>query len=148
MIKEEPIFFEATEARKEYLESLNLLLPQLSTTAKPLTQEAFERLVTSTNSHLYFIQLNERIIGMCTLALYEIPTGCRAWIEDVVVDKEFRGMKFGKLLIERVIEDAKRFAPCTMMLTSRPSRVAANKLYQSIGFEPKETNVYKMTIKK
>lgn len=83
---------------------------------------------------------------MTTLAIYRIPTGCRAWIEDVVVDSEFRGMQLGRLLIEKTIEVARRLSPCTLMLTSRPSRVAANKLYQSIGFQYKETNAYKMTL--
>lgn len=137
-------FFEVKEAREEILESVNLLLPQLSSTAKPLNQDEFKRLVDSHNSQLYLISVDGQIAGMCTLATYQIPTGYRAWIEDVVVDKEFRGMKLGRTLIEKVIEEVRKTKPCTLMLTSRPSRIAANALYQSAGFERKETNVYKM----
>ena len=137
-------FFEVKEAREEILESVNRLLPQLSPTAKPLISDEFKLLVDSHNSHLYLISVNGRIVGMCTLATYQIPTGHRAWIEDVVVDKDFRGMKLGRTLIEKVIEEVQKTIPCTLMLTSRPSRVAANALYQSAGFERKDTNVYKM----
>lgn len=137
-------FFEVKEAREEILESVNRLLPQLSSTAKPLTPDEFKQLVDSHNSHLYLVSVDGQIAGMCTLATYQIPTGYRAWIEDVVVDKEFRGMKLGRTLIEKVIEDVQKTKPCTLMLTSRPSRVAANALYQNAGFEQKETNVYKM----
>ena len=139
-------FFEVREAREEILLSVNRLLPQLSSTAKPLTTEGLRQLVSSPNSRLYLIRVDGRIAGMCTLATYQIPTGNRAWIEDVVVDKDFRGMKLGRALIENVIEEVRKTSPCTLMLTSRPSRVAANALYQSAGFERKETNVYKMEI--
>ena len=139
-------FFEVREAREEILLSVNRLLPQLSSTAKPLTTEGLRQLVSSPNSRLYLIRVDGRIAGMCTLATYQIPTGNRAWIEDVVVDKDFRGMKLGRALIEKVMEEVRKTSPCTLMLTSRPSRVAANALYQSAGFERKETNVYKMEI--
>lgn len=139
-------FFEVREAREEILLSVNRLLPQLSSTAKPLTTEGLRQLVSSPNSRLYLIRVDGRIAGMCTLATYQILTGNRAWIEDVVVDKDFRGMKLGRALIENVIEEVRKTSPCTLMLTSRPSRVAANALYQSAGFERKETNVYKMEI--
>lgn len=137
-------FFEAREAGEEMLESVNRLLPQLSPAAKPLTTEELKQLVSSHASHLYLIRVDGKIAGMCTLAIYQIPTGHRAWIEDVVVDKDFRGMKLGRALIEKVMEEVRKTSPCTLMLTSRPSRVAANALYQDVGFESKETNVYKM----
>ena len=84
-----------------------------------------------------------RIVAMCTLATYLAPTGRKAWIEDVVVDSQMRGQKLGRLLIDRVVDEARRLAPCSLMLTSRPARVAANALYKSAGFEQRETNVYK-----
>ena len=137
-------FFEVKETRKDLLESINRLLPQLSSTAKALTYEEFGQIVGSDNSSLYLVSVDGHIAGMCTLATYQIPTGRRAWIEDVVVDKEYRGMKLGRMLIEKAIEEVRKEGDCTMMLTSRPSRVAANALYQSEGFKRKETNVYKM----
>ena len=83
---------------------------------------------------------------MCTLATYLAPTGRKAWIEDVVVDSQMRGQKLGRQLIDRVVDEARRLAPCSLMLTSRPARVAANALYKSAGFEQRETNVYKRVL--
>lgn len=143
---DKPVFFEATEPTPEYLNGINTLLPQLSTTATAMSMDDLSQLTASDNTRLFFVSVAGRIVGMTTLAIYRIPTGCRAWIEDVVVDSEFRGMQLGRLLIEKTIEVARRLSPCTLMLTSRPSRVAANKLYQSIGFQYKETNAYKMTL--
>lgn len=143
---DKPVFFEATEPTPEYLNGINALLPQLSTTAMAMSMDDLSQLTASDNTRLFFVSVAGRIVGMTTLAIYRIPTGCRAWIEDVVVDSEFRGMQLGRLLIEKTIEVARRLSPCTLMLTSRPSRVAANKLYQSIGFQYKETNAYKMTL--
>ena len=67
-----------------------------------------------------------------------------AWIEDVVVDQNYRGKGYGKVMIEKVIEQCRNKGNVTLMLTSRPSRIVANQLYQSLGFEKRETNVYKM----
>lgn len=143
---DKPVFFEATEPTPEYLNGINALLPQLSTTATAMSMDDLAQLTASDNTRLFFVSVAGRIVGMTTLAIYRIPTGCRAWVEDVVVDSEFRGMQLGRLLIEKTIEVARRLSPCTLMLTSRPSRVAANKLYQSIGFQYKETNAYKMSL--
>ena len=82
---------------------------------------------------------------MVTLCIYQSPTGRKAWIEDVVVDQNYRGKGYGKVMIEKVIEQCRNRGNVTLMLTSRPSRVAANQLYKSLGFETKETNVYKMS---
>ena len=85
---------------------------------------------------------------MTTLALYPCPTGWKAWIEDVVVDAQYRGKGYGKLLVNHAIdvirEKAQTYGNLSLMLTSRPSRISANQLYQQLGFEKRETNVYKM----
>lgn len=142
----EPIFFEATEAKAEYLESINMLLPQLSQSAHPMTLAALNTIITSPHTHLLLLQLEGKIVGMCTLAIYYAPTGSKAWIEDVVIDNSMRGKKLGRLLIEHAVASARRYSPCTLMLTSRPARVAANAMYQSVGFEQKTTNVYKLKV--
>lgn len=142
----EPIFFEATEAKAEYLESINMLLPQLSQSAHPMTLAALNTIITSPHTHLLLLQLEGKIMGMCTLAIYYAPTGSKAWIEDVVIDNSMRGKKLGRLLIEHAVASARRYSPCTLMLTSRPARVAANAMYQSVGFEQKTTNVYKLKV--
>ena len=84
----------------------------------------------------------DEIVGCATLCPFFSPTGRKASIEDVVVSAEYRGKGIGRKLVEAAIEKAKASAPITLQLTSRPTRVAANRLYQSMGFTPKETNFY------
>jgi ribosomal protein S18 acetylase RimI-like enzyme len=86
-------------------------------------------------------------VGSLTLATFRIPTGVRAWIEDVVVDSSARGHGVGEALNIAAIEEARARGAITVELTSRPSREAANRLYQRLGFVARETNVYRYTIK-
>ena len=83
---------------------------------------------------------------MLAMGLYTTPTGRKAWIEDVVVDEAFRGRGLGRMLVERALDCARGYAPVTVMLTSRPSREAANALYRAVGFSLKQTNLYKLDI--
>ena len=83
------------------------------------------------------------IVGMLTLVTFRLPTGVRAWIEDVVVDSGSRGQGVGEALTQAAIELATARGAQTVDLTSRPSREAANRLYRRMGFEPRETNVYR-----
>ena len=138
--------FEATPPLTKYLTDINSLIGQLSDTANHITADDLERLTASAASHLFLADADSKAVGMCTLAVYDAPTGRKAWIEDVAVDSRFRGLHIGRRLVERATEEARKYAPCTLMLTSRPTRVAANALYQSAGFEKKETNVYKMKL--
>jgi ribosomal protein S18 acetylase RimI-like enzyme len=83
------------------------------------------------------------IFGMLSLVVFSIPTGTKAWIEDVVVDEGARGKGVGRKLMKHALDVAKELGAKSADLTSRPSREAANKLYQTIGFEARETNVYR-----
>ena len=83
------------------------------------------------------------ILGMLTLATFTIPTGLRAWVEDVVVDDQARGRGAGQALVEAAVAHATSIGARTVDLTSRPSREAANRLYRRAGFELRETNVYR-----
>jgi ribosomal protein S18 acetylase RimI-like enzyme len=83
---------------------------------------------------------------MLTIGEYLAPTGRKVWIEDVVVDEAMRGRSLGRMLVEHAITYSKTTGGGTLMLTSRPSRIAANRLYRSCGFEPKETNMYRMSL--
>ncbi len=123
------------------------LLGQLTTRSITLTAEAYGKLVASASSRLFFLQHNGSIAGMLTIGTYLSPTGSKAWIEDVVVDEEYRGYGFGRMLVAHAIDYCRSQGIETMYLTSNPKRVAANGLYQSIGFERKETNMYKMNLK-
>jgi ribosomal protein S18 acetylase RimI-like enzyme len=88
-----------------------------------------------------------QIIGSLTLALFRIPTGMRAWIEDVVVDEAARGQGVGAALNHAALERARREGARTVDLTSRPTREAANRLYKRLGFVQRETNVYRFSLK-
>ena len=128
----------------EYLEAMQRFLNQLTTSPMVLTESMFHQLLDSENSHLFFIMKEEQIAGMLTVGIYYSPTGGKAWIEDVVVDETFRGHGLSKVLVAHAIEFVKSQQIPLLMLTSNPKRIAANKLYQAMGFERKETNVYRM----
>ena len=128
----------------EYLKAMQRFLDQLTTSPMVLTESMFQELLKSENSHLFFIMKDEQIAGMLTVGIYHSPTGGKAWIEDVVVDETFRGQGLSKLLVAHAIEFVKSQQIPLLMLTSNPKRIAANKLYQAMGFERKETNVYRM----
>lgn len=142
---EKLIFQEIKEFQSSYLADVNLLLAQLSSSHPVISQHELQNILSSPNSHLYVVLLEERIIGMATLCTYLCPTGRKAWIEDVVVDSAFRGKGLGKLLVNNIMDVVNQQGNTTLMLTSRPSRTEANHLYQSLGFEKRETNVYKMS---
>ena len=128
----------------EYQEAMQRFLDQLTSHPMTLTEPMFRQLLESANSHLFFLMKDGQIAGMLTVGIYYSPTGGKAWIEDVVVDESFRGQGLSKLLVAHAIEFVKSKQIPLLMLTSNPKRIAANKLYQAMGFERKETNVYRM----
>ena len=83
------------------------------------------------------------IVGTLTLALFRIPTGLRAWIEDVIVDETAAGAGIGGKLTTAAIDRAKQAGARTVDLTSAPRREAANHLYEKLGFQRRETNVWR-----
>ena len=119
----EPRLIELTEMKPGYLASINNLLSQLSDSVHTITEEELNSLLSSSQSHLYVLEADGQFIGMTTLCLYQCPTGWKAWIEDVVVDRNFRGKGYGKLMILQVMELCRKRGEVTLMLTSRPSRV-------------------------
>lgn len=138
--------FEATTAENVYVDAINRLLVQLSSSPVLFTHEKLADVVASSSSHLFFAEHAGEIVGMLTIGEYLAPTGRKVWIEDVVVDEAMRGRSLGRMLVEHAITYSKTTGGGTLMLTSRPSRIAANKLYRSCGFEPKETNMYRMSL--
>ena len=135
--------FEVTESNESTLKLVNRLLPQLSKSAQPLTSCILEEIVQSTHVHLFIAQEGAEVLGMLSLVVFPIPTGIRAWVEDVVVDESARGKGVGRALSEYALQAANEKGALTVDLTSRPSRVAANQLYQKVGFQLRETNVYR-----
>lgn len=134
---------ELTQADEGTLSSVNHLLPQLSDSAALITLDRLQVLAASESTRLYLAKEGGHIHGMLSLVVISIPTGTKAWVEDVVVDDGARGKGVGKSLMRHALEQAKKLGAKTVDLTSRPSREAANKLYQSLGFETRQTNVYR-----
>ena len=137
---------EVTTVDDELVAAFELLIPQLSRSNPPPSAGELQAIADSEASTLLIArddESNGAILGSMTLAMFLIPTGRRAWIEDVVVDEAARGKGVGRLLNERALEIAKEAGARTVDLTSRPSREAANRLYQRIGFVERETNVYR-----
>ena len=132
-------------ANEELLVHINDLLPQLSSSAPAMTLDQLKEFLDSSAITLFIATHEGRTIGMLTLAMFPIPTGIRAWIEDVVVDVEARGLGAGTMLTTTAVEHAKRHGAVTVDLTSRPAREAANALYRKVGFVHRETNVYRFS---
>ena len=137
---------QATIANAELIEAFQRLIPQLSSSNPPPTQEELAEIIVAPSTVLFIARLDEHIVGTLTLATFRIPTGVRAWIEDVVVDSAARGHGVGEALNQAAILEAHHRGAITVDLTSRPSREAANRLYQRIGFVARDTNVYRYNV--
>jgi ribosomal protein S18 acetylase RimI-like enzyme len=138
------VVVEATQVNDELVQAWATLLPQLSSSAPAVSREILEQIVAAPSSRLLIARdLHQGIVGSLTLAMFRIPTGYRAIIEDVVVDGSQRGRGVGELLTRAALDIAEHEGVRTVDLTTRPSREAANRLYQRVGFEKRETNVYR-----
>ncbi|MBP5398761.1 MAG: GNAT family N-acetyltransferase [Bacteroidales bacterium] len=130
----------------EQIADLLNLMGQLSRSTE-VTPQMLQQAAACPDTHLFAAMEGGRIIGTASLVILHQPTGTKGRIEDVVVSEAFRGQHIGRKLVEHLIDFArKEFAPIQLQLTSRPSREAANRLYLSLGFEPYETNVYKLSL--
>jgi ribosomal protein S18 acetylase RimI-like enzyme len=144
----------ATELTDELVEAFNRLVPQLSSSSLPPTRAELNEMVTSPSNSVFIArdpgpgtESGGRIVGTLTLVTFRIPTGVRAWIEDVVVENAVRGKGIGEALTRAALERAAELGARTVDLTSRPSREAANRLYQRVGFQLRETNLYRYNLK-
>lgn len=137
---------EATVVSEQLVEAMQRLVPQLSRSSPPPDAAALQQIVDSDASILFVALDDEAIVGSLTLAVFGIPTGTRAWIEDVVVDEKVRGKGVGAALNGVALARAAAEGARTVDLTSRPSREAANRLYQRLGFVARDTNVYRFEL--
>jgi ribosomal protein S18 acetylase RimI-like enzyme len=139
---------EVIEIDDELVAAFERLTPQLSSSSPAPGADQLAAIVASPATILFVARDIDSggIVGSLTLALFRIPTGMRAWIEDVVVDETSRGKGVGAALNEAALDRARREGAKTVDLTSRPSRDAANRLYKRIGFEKRETNVYRYSL--
>lgn len=138
--------YEAKEVTDELVEAFQYLLPQLSSSAPAPGRAELQQLVDSPAVILLVARDGGRLVGTLSLVVFRVPTGPRAWIEDVVVDQGARGRGIGEALTRAALERAKAVGAKTVDLTSRPSREAANRLYVRVGFRPRHTNLYRYTI--
>ena len=130
----------------QLVSAMGRLIPQLSSSNPAPSRTQLEEIVSSPATALIVARVDKRIVGALTLALFRLPTGLRAWIEDVVVDVDARGAGIGEALNRAALAEAKNRGAITVDLTSRPSRVEANRLYQRLGFVARDTNVYRFTL--
>lgn len=125
--------------------AIDRLVKQLSRSAAPPTQAELDAIIDSHASRLLIARdADGTIVGMLTLVLFRIPTGVRAWIEDVVVDTAAQGRGIGQALTTTAVGLANEHGARTVDLTSRPSREAANRMYHKLGFRARETVVYRL----
>ncbi|HEX9019250.1 MAG TPA: GNAT family N-acetyltransferase [Anaerolineaceae bacterium] len=138
--------FEAKEVTDELVEAFNCLIPQLSSSARVPDRHEIQEIVESQAVILLMARDEGKLVGALSLVVFRIPTGVRAWIEDVIVDSSQRGKGVGEALTRAAIDRARELGVKTVDLTSRPSREAANRLYQRVGFQLRQSNLYRYTI--
>ena len=142
---------EITSMDDEVMQAMGRLVPQLTANSPMPERDHIKQIVQNPNSILFAARSedeNRRIIGFLTLVVYPIPTGIVGWIEDVVVDEAARGQGAGEALTRAALERAQSMGAKSVSLTSRPTREAANRLYQRVGFAKPETNFYRYTFEK
>jgi ribosomal protein S18 acetylase RimI-like enzyme len=133
----------ADEVTDELVATFARLIPQLSSSSPGPTAAELDAIISAPDQVLFLAELDGVVVGSLTLAWYRMPTGVKAWIEDVVVDESARGHGVGDALNRAAIDEARRRGAKHVNLTSRPSREAANRLYQRLGFQPYDTNLYR-----
>jgi ribosomal protein S18 acetylase RimI-like enzyme len=136
----------ATELSDELVDAFAHLIPQLSQRAESPGRADLEQIVAAPTTTILVARDAATIVGTLTLALFPIPTGLRAWIEDVVVDESARAQGAGEALTREAIRLAAEAGARTVDLTSRPERTAANRLYERIGFRRRDTSVYRYDV--
>lgn len=136
--------YRITTLSDSLIEAFERLLPQLSSSSQKPTNHAITGLLNNPNTHLFVAEEEGIIAGMLSLVVVDIPTGRKAWIEDVVVDSAFRGRKIGEALVEKAKVEASALGVKKLYLTSNPSRKAAHALYAKCGFEIYDTTLFRI----
>lgn len=129
-------------------QTLNNLLAQLNPNLKKLSNENVKEIIRAQSNRLFVVKepVDNKIVGMLTLAILTAPSGKRGLLEDIVVDKEYRRKGIGTKLITTALNVARKEGVVYLDFTSRPTRIAANNLYQHLGFKKRDTNVYRIKL--
>ena len=136
----------ATEATQELLEALTALLPQLNPKLKPLTMERLSSVISDPATTLLVVSDGVGIVGAAAVLVYATPAFVKARIEDVVVDESSRGKGVGEALVRRCIEVARERGAEIVELQSARWREVANRLYPRLGFQLRESNLYRLEL--
>ena len=128
------------------LDAINILIPQLSVSAGSMTYARLLEMVKNERAPILVARYGGTIVGIGMMVIYNVPTEKRAWLEEIIVDEKYRGQGLGERISKALIEIAKKEKVSRIYLSSGSQREAANKLYQKLGFERKETNVYRLKL--
>lgn len=124
-----------------------MLLAQLSANRKDISRATLAKVASDPHVEVWVIRDPQRIVGTASLIVTPLFSGAMGEVHDVVVDASYRGCGLGTLLVEKLIERARARKCRHIDLTSRPSREAANALYRKLGFEKRDTNMYRLSLK-
>ena len=136
----------ATEATQELLDALTALLPQLNPRLEPLSMERLSRVIGDRATTLLLVRDDGGIVGAAAVLVYATPAFVKARIEDVVVDESSRGKGVGEALVRRCIEVARGRGAEIVELQSARWREVANRLYPRLGFQLRESNLYRLEL--
>lgn len=147
-MEQELIFEEVQSFSQDDADKVRKLVSQLNTDFQPLSDDVYKALLASHQTHLLVARRKEtgEIVGMITLVAYRIPYKMKGILEDFVVDSSFRKHGIGEKLLQFAIEKARTYGVLSLILTSRPEREAANRLYRKLGFMKRDTNVYQVLL--
>lgn len=133
---------QVAEVTDSLIEAFARLMPQLSPRIALPTAQRLKTILASPSTALFAAAAGGRIVGLLTLVWYDVASGRKAWIEDVVVDAETRGSGAGRALVGAALKHAAAVGAEKVLLTSAPAREAARALYRKIGFEEAATTVF------
>ncbi len=128
--------------------SLQRLISELSSSASGPDAATVAARVRDERVRVLVVERQGVIVGTATLSLLmTLWKGMVGHVDDVVVDATARGEGLGRRLMEKLHEEAAHLGLTHLDLTSRPTREAANALYQSLGYEKRGTNVYRLRLR-
>lgn len=145
MEQNEFIIEELKDASPKNAEAIRNLTKQIGENYQFLSDEDLKEMLTSKNTKIIVVKDSDNIVGMITVTLIRIPYRKKAFLDDVVIDEAYRGHGLGTRLFKKALDIAKEERAVFAEFTSAPHRMAANKLYEKLGFEKKDTNVYRIT---
>ncbi|MBP6868963.1 MAG: GNAT family N-acetyltransferase [Candidatus Pacebacteria bacterium] len=136
--------FHPIESTTTNAQEVSALMKQLSPERSRVTEQSLRALA---ENHLLFVVLaDQKIVGMATLIEHRALNSYTGYIEDVVVDGDYRGQGIAKKLMRTLIKHGTLLGMVSFSLTSSPRKESANKLYRALGFFVRETNAYRYVV--